>query len=106
MIEMEYFEYIEKLANRRIEVQSLILELGKLGALTHPVKLIRLKKENERIDEIDSHITKMTHELNNLRRGQNKVNHLVLEKRLGRYMEENPISEKGVSLRKKNIKKR
>ena len=67
--------------------------------------MIRLKKENERIDEIDSHITKMTHELNNLRRGQNKVNHLVLEKRLGRYMEENPISEKGVSLRKKNIKK-
>lgn len=105
MIEMEYFEYIERLADRRLEVNSSILELGKLGALMHPIKIVKLTKEKKRIEEIDEVITKMTYDLNNLRRGNKKVDHLVLEKRLGRYMEENPISEKGVSLRKKKIRK-
>lgn len=114
-IDTERYEYIERLSDRRIEVQSLLIDLGKLGVLLHPFKVIKLKKEAKRLDRIDYDVSKMSFEFHNLL-SQNGLNSSdvsdfvidnnlhnisILEDAMRNYMENNPIGEEGVFLKRR-----
>lgn len=114
-IDTERYEYLERLSDRRIEVQSLLIDLGKIGALLHPFKVIKLKKEAKRLDVIDCDISKMSFEFHNLLSKNvfysSGVSDFVIDKNLHKisiledtmrnYMENNPIGEEKVFIKRR-----
>ena len=97
-IECDYFDYIDSLKNRRIVVQGLLIKLGKLGILTHPVQTIKLRLEERKINRIDNDIKNMTDDLNSLKPGYSNS---ILEDAMEFYIKSHPITKKGISLVKK-----
>lgn len=94
----DYYGYMERLENKRFLVQGSLIELGKLGVLIHPVKIIKLKLEEKRLDQLEKDISKMTEELNSSKPGYNSS---ILQDALDFYMIRNPIDENGISFPKR-----
>lgn len=116
-IESEVYNYIEKLSDRIVDIQYTLISLGKIGILFHPFRIIKLKREFEKLEKIDTDVSNMSNQLRTLKAKSEERKNIAsssgqsfvdaqeeqIEQNLREYMFKNEITPYG--LRKRRRKK-
>lgn len=117
-------EYSDRLSEARENISLSRLNLGKLDIVIHPLFTLKLRRNSKRLDILEEHFSKLSANLEKARLrkrnavcGNQKENSDETFKEalidiadsttdMQMFIQENPILDNGLTLRKVNIKKR